>query len=55
MNTAPKSLADRPWLDPHAKPQIVIESVTKTFGAFTAVDSVNLRIFKQKTAYEILR
>jgi len=46
VNPAPKSLADRPWLDPDAKPQIVIESVTKTFGAFTAVDSVNLRIFK---------
>jgi putrescine transport system ATP-binding protein len=46
MNTAPKSIADRPWLDPDAKPQIVLESVTKTFGTFTAVDSVNLRIFK---------
>src|ERR1700720_3582831 len=43
---APKSIADRPWLDPDAKPQIVIESINKTFGAFTAVDSVNLRIFK---------
>jgi putrescine transport system ATP-binding protein len=43
---APKSIADRPWLDPDAKPQIVIESVNKTFGAFTAVDSVNLRIYK---------
>jgi putrescine transport system ATP-binding protein len=42
----PKSIADRPWLDPDAKPQIVIESINKTFGAFTAVDSVNLRIFK---------
>ena len=39
-------IADRPWLDPDAKPQIVIESVNKTFGAFTAVDSVNLRIYK---------
>jgi putrescine transport system ATP-binding protein len=46
MTTAPKSIADRPWLDPDAKPQIVLESVTKTFGTFTAVDSVNLRIFK---------
>jgi putrescine transport system ATP-binding protein len=46
MNTAPKSIAERPWLDPGAKPQIVIESVSKTFGAFTAVESVNLRIFK---------
>jgi putrescine transport system ATP-binding protein len=46
VSTQQKSLADRPWLDPDAKPQIVIESVNKTFGAFTAVDSVNLRIFK---------
>src|SRR5580658_6213181 len=43
---APKSVADRPWLDPDAKPQIIIESINKTFGAFTAVDSVNLRIYK---------
>jgi len=41
-----KTTADRPWLDPDAKPQVVIESVNKTFGAFTAVDSVNLRIYK---------
>src|SRR6201999_1856282 len=38
--------ADRPWLDPDAKPQIVIESVGKSFGAFTAVDGINLRIHK---------
>src|SRR5579863_9003077 len=43
---AAKSVADRPWLDPDAKPQIVIESINKAFGAFTAVDSVNLRIYK---------
>ncbi len=47
MPTPPqKSTSDRPWLDPDAKPQIVIEGVNKTFGAFTAVDSVNLRIYK---------
>jgi putrescine transport system ATP-binding protein len=46
LSTQQKSTADRPWLDPDAKPQIVIESVNKTFGAFTAVDSVNLRIYK---------
>ena len=46
MVATPKSIADRPWLDPDAKPQIVIESINKTFGAFTAVDSVNLRIYK---------
>jgi putrescine transport system ATP-binding protein len=41
-----KSLADRPWLDPDAKPQIVIEGINKSFGAFAAVDNVSLRIFK---------
>ncbi len=41
-----KNTADRPWLDPSAEPQIVIENIDKTFGAFTAVDSVNLRIYK---------
>ena len=46
LSTQQKSVAERPWLDPDAKPQIVIESINKTFGAFTAVDSVNLRIFK---------
>jgi putrescine transport system ATP-binding protein len=46
MAATPKSIADRPWLDPDAKPQIVIESVNKSFGAFTAVDSVNLKIYK---------
>jgi putrescine transport system ATP-binding protein len=41
-----KSTADRPWLDPDAQPQIVIESINKAFGGFTAVDGVNLRIYK---------
>ncbi|HMD72768.1 MAG TPA: ABC transporter ATP-binding protein [Steroidobacteraceae bacterium] len=41
-----KNTADRPWLDPIAEPQIVIENINKTFGAFTAVDNVNLRIYK---------
>ncbi len=45
-STQQKPLADRPWLDPGAKPQIVIEGVNKSFGAFTAVDTVNLRIYK---------
>jgi putrescine transport system ATP-binding protein len=37
---------DRPWLNPDVKPQIVIEGINKSFGAFTAVDTVNLKIFK---------
>jgi len=38
--------ADRPWLDPAGKPQIVLEGVTKSYGAFTAVAGVNLQIFR---------
>ena len=46
MAATPNPSPTGPWLDPDAKPQIVIESINKTFGAFTAVDSVNLRIYK---------
>jgi putrescine transport system ATP-binding protein len=46
ISAQPKSLADRPWLDPNAVPQIAIEGVTKTYGGVTAVDNVSLRIFK---------
>ena len=41
-----KPVADRPWLDPDAKPQISIDGVVKTYGNFTAVDNVNLQIYK---------
>jgi putrescine transport system ATP-binding protein len=41
-----KPVADRPWLDPTAKPQIVIDGVVKSYGNFTAVDNVNLQIYK---------
>jgi len=41
-----KQSTDRPWLDPSATPQIVIERVSKTYGGFTAVDDVSLSIFK---------
>jgi putrescine transport system ATP-binding protein len=44
--TTQQKLADRPWADPDATPQILIEGTTKTFGAFTAVDGINLRIYK---------
>ncbi len=46
ISAQPKSLADRPWLDPNAIPQIAIEGLTKTYGNVTAVDNVSLRIFK---------
>jgi putrescine transport system ATP-binding protein len=41
-----KPVAERPWLDPSATAQIVIKGVSKTYGAFTAVDNVSLSIFK---------
>jgi len=41
-----KSAAARPWLDPAASPQILIEGVSKTYGAATAVDDITLRIYK---------
>ena len=41
-----KSTSTRPWLDPGATPQILIEAVSKTYGAATAVDEVTLQIYK---------
>ncbi|RLA11235.1 MAG: polyamine ABC transporter ATP-binding protein [Gammaproteobacteria bacterium] len=37
---------DRPWMDPDAQPFIKVQSVSKHFGDFTAVDSVDLEIYK---------
>jgi putrescine transport system ATP-binding protein len=44
--TQSKPLADQPWLDPGAGPQILIDAVSKTFGASTAVDAVTLGIYR---------
>ena len=41
-----KSNPDRPWLDPNATPQLVIENLGKSYGGFQAVDGVSLRIYK---------
>ncbi len=46
MQSTATTNVDRPWLNPDVKPQIVIEGINKSFGAFTAVDTVNLKIFK---------
>ncbi len=37
---------DRPWLDADAQPFIKIRGMTKRFGDFTAVDNVDLDIYK---------
>jgi putrescine transport system ATP-binding protein len=44
--TQAKPLASRPWLDPQATPQVVINAVSKTYGPTTAVDDVTLSIYK---------
>jgi len=41
-----KYIAAQPWLDKHKKPFLEIRGVTKKFGDFTAVDNVNLEIYK---------
>ncbi|MDX1423142.1 MAG: ABC transporter ATP-binding protein [Kiloniellales bacterium] len=37
---------DEPWLEPNAEPFIKIQGITKRFGGFTAVDNVDLNIYK---------
>jgi putrescine transport system ATP-binding protein len=37
---------DRPWLDPEAEPFIKVQSISKSFGDFAAVDSVDLDIYQ---------
>src|SRR6202008_3428838 len=37
---------DRPWLDPAATPQIVLEGISKTYGRLAAGDTVSLQIYK---------
>jgi putrescine transport system ATP-binding protein len=41
-----KTTAERPWKDPKATPQLVIENLSKSYGGFLAVDGVSLKIFK---------
>jgi putrescine transport system ATP-binding protein len=42
----PADYSDRPWMDPEAKPFIKVQGVSKHFGDFTAVDNVDLEIYK---------
>ena len=37
---------ERPWMDPEAEPFIKVQGVTKRFGSFTAVDNVDLQIYR---------
>lgn len=44
--TEQKAYSDSPWLDPDAVPFIKVRGITKKFGAFTAVNNVDLDIYK---------
>jgi putrescine transport system ATP-binding protein len=44
--TSPARTAQEPWLDATQKPYVRIESVTKRFGDFTAVDDITLDIYR---------
>ncbi len=37
---------DKPWLDPDAEPFVKIQGITKRYGEFTAVNNVDLDIYK---------
>jgi putrescine transport system ATP-binding protein len=41
-----KGIKNEPWRDPHAEGYVRIESITKKFGDFVAVNNVSLKIFK---------
>jgi putrescine transport system ATP-binding protein len=36
----------QPWKDPAARPYVEVERISKTFGEFTAVNDVSLKIYK---------
>ena len=48
MTDAAASAEFAPWEDPAAKPLIRFQSVTKRFGDFTAIDSIDLDIFEKE-------
>nr|WP_321462423.1 ABC transporter ATP-binding protein [uncultured Cohaesibacter sp.] len=37
-----------PWADPHEKPLIRFDAVTKKFGDFVAIDNLNLKIYERE-------
>ncbi|MCX8501441.1 MAG: ABC transporter ATP-binding protein [Alphaproteobacteria bacterium] len=43
---AQKQDPDKPWLNPTLKPFVSFSNVSKQFGDFTAVDSINLNIYQ---------
>ena len=46
MPAAGGAIKAQPWNDPHAKPYVQVEHISKSFGDFKAVDDVSLKIYK---------
>ncbi|MFT6877360.1 MAG: putrescine transport system ATP-binding protein [Granulosicoccus sp.] len=44
--TQEHDLTETPWLDPDAIPFIRLRGITKSFGAFTAVDRIDLDVYR---------
>jgi len=42
------TMSFEPWNDPGAEPLITFENVTKRFGTFTAIDSINLSVYPRE-------
>jgi putrescine transport system ATP-binding protein len=47
-STRDKQLKFEPWTDPHAKPFVRVDRITKKFGEFVAVDDVTLDIYQKE-------
>ncbi len=47
-DTASTDFANSPWSDPQQRPFIEIEGLSKRFGDFSAVDSVDLKIYRRE-------
>src|SRR5271167_1566269 len=46
MTNSGDTVKASPWTDPDAQPYVRIEKITKSFGAFKAVDDVPLNIYR---------
>ena len=47
-NHSPRVPEPTPWLDPHARPYVRIDKVSKKFGDFLAVNDVSLEIYHKE-------
>ncbi len=48
MNASSPSTVFAPWADPHEKPLVRFDAVTKRFGDFTAIENLSLDIYERE-------